>query len=953
MRPATELPSSPSTVLVTLQKACTNLSHVINTNADGMVVVDDRGVVRFANPAASVLFGRPLDQLVGAQFGLPVIADRFCEVGLIRPTGGQVHVELRSVAIEWEGEKAFLTSLRDVTARKIQEQEIRRLNRLYETLSHVNQTLSQTDSQEHLFDSICRIVIEFGGFQAAWIAWMDPSKQRVVPLVRADESDDFLNQVAQLEGELSDVCGLAGPALKTGTPKVLNSLTPCCESPVCRLAVEHGLKSGAAFPFFCREEIRGALILYSNAPGSFSQTDIQLLNEIASSISLTLGHLAEEEKRRAAEQALRESEERYRILFEQSPVSIWEEDFSQVKGQFDNLRASGIVDLHSYFSEHPDELKRCAGLIKVLSINDTSVRYFGAADKSQINSQIPSYFTEEKPWQGIREILVALCSGETHFRSEIRIRKPAGEIAVLDMRLAVVAGHEQDLSRVLVSYVDVSDRNRVLAELARHRDHLEELVRERTEELREAKEHADAANRAKSIFLANMSHEIRTPMNAILGYAQLLGREPDLGARQKEYLRAVSRSGEHLLALINDVLEMSKIGAGRIPVNAKNFDLHGLLADLESLFLVRTDQKRLVFQAERIGNVPQYIEADEGKVRQVVINMLSNAVKFTRRGTISLRVSATEGPKSDDVRVRIEVEDTGCGIPQEELNRVFEAFEQTESGCRTGTGTGLGMTISRQYARFMGGDVTATSVEGKGSVFAFEFQAKKHPENKGEASAAPARVFSLATGQPLLRILVVDDRETNCDVLTRLLTDVGFKTQTAAGGMEAVAKSSEEQYDLILMDTAMPGMDGKEAIRQIRDLPGRRNVPIIMVSANVMEESRREALDAGANGFIRKPFRESEILDEIRRITGVEYVYREGGLASNARIEDHGLGRVLAEVSPDWIVFVKQAADAADVEHLEALISQLRPEHAELARRLRQMAEQYNYPGLISLLEKQ
>jgi len=313
--------------------------------------------------------------------------------------------------------------------------------------------------------------------------------------------------------------------------------------------------------------------------------------------------------------------------------------------------------------------------------------------------------------------------------------------------------------------------------------------------LRVAKEAAEAANRAKSAFLANMSHELRTPLNSILGFAQLLERDNALTSRQRESLEIINRSGEHLLNLINDVLEMSKIEAGRITLNPESFDLHRLLQTLQEMFQIRAEAKRLSLQVEIAPELPQYVLTDEGKLRQVLINLLSNAVKFTETGGVTLRAgvhpqSKIKNPKSKistPYTLYFEVEDTGQGIAPEEIGSLFQPFVQTTSGTQAREGTELGLTISRQFVQLMQGDIYLTSTLGKGSIFRFEVQVTpvEQPEEVAQ-QVTSGRVLRLAHDQHLYRILVVDDRLENRKLIEQLLQAVGFETRTAANGQEAI-----------------------------------------------------------------------------------------------------------------------------------------------------------------------
>src|SRR5947199_242458 len=449
-----------------------------------------------------------------------------------------------------------------------------------------------------------------------------------------------------------------------------------------------------------------------------------------------------------------------------------------------------------------------AGIIT--DVNKQAEALTGCTRDELIGAPFKNYFTDpERAEAGINRAL----SGSRVTDYELTARARDGKETVVSYNATTFHDRDRKLQGVFAAARDVTERKRYERSLQQ-------------------------ANRAKSVFLANMSHEIRTPMNAILGFSQLMLRDPDLTPRQGQYLGTINRSGEYLLALINDILEMSKIEAGRTTLNPSTFDLPALLADLEMMFRVRTDEKRLSLSVETIGAVPRYIVADVNKLRQVFINVLGNAVKFTEQGGVGVRVR-TDGPGPTGPRLRVEIEDTGPGISADDQAKLFRQFEQTKTGQQAGTGTGLGLAISREFVRLMGGSVTVTSQVGKGSVFAIDLPLKEGEAGAVRAKDKPRHVLGLRPGQPACRVLIADDVEDNRQLLAQLLAPVGFETRLATNGAEAVQQFERWRPHLILMDFRMPVMDGHEAIRRVRALAGGKEPKTIAVTASAMDENRQ------------------------------------------------------------------------------------------------------------------
>jgi signal transduction histidine kinase/DNA-binding response OmpR family regulator len=404
-------------------------------------------------------------------------------------------------------------------------------------------------------------------------------------------------------------------------------------------------------------------------------------------------------------------------------------------------------------------------------------------------------------------------------------------------------------------------------ELRRHQQGLEELVQVRTAQLSAAKDAAESANRAKTAFFANMSHEIRTPMNAILGYAQLLQVDGNIDDSQRRKIDVIRSSGDHLLGLINDILEMSRIEAGRATLAEQPFDLRVLLDQVRSMFTEQLKARGLLFDFPIDDQLVQGLRGDPGKIRQVLINLIGNAVKFTDRGKVSVRASSRETLRGT-FQVTVEVEDTGPGIAAADLDLIFSPFSQGESGARKG-GTGLGLVISRNFARLMHGDITVHSVQGQGSTFSFTFQAPRVASEQLQVSKKPP-LKRLDSGELRRKVLIVDDIATNRELLQEELLRAGFEVKTAASGEEAVQLHSAWQPDLVLMDLHMPGIGGMEAIRRLRAAAS--TAVIIVTTASADDATESSVAQAGASGLLRKPYAEGELFETITRLMRLRFV---------------------------------------------------------------------------------
>ncbi|MGB3404863.1 MAG: ATP-binding protein [Microcoleaceae cyanobacterium] len=484
--------------------------------------------------------------------------------------------------------------------------------------------------------------------------------------------------------------------------------------------------------------------------------------------------------------------------------------------------------------------------------------------------------------------------------------------------------------------------------------------RKQTElDLAKARDEAEAANQAKSEFLANMSHELRTPLNAILGFSQLMGQDNSLRTEQSKMLQIINNSGEHLLDLINSILDLSKIEAGHMRLEESSFNLYNLLNNLEQMLQFKALSKGLILQFILAPDVPQYIKTDEGKLRQVLINLLSNGIKYTKAGSVTLKIAAQQQSlENEKAQILFEVSDTGVGISSDEINSIFDAFFQSEIGRQSHQGTGLGLSISDQFVEMMGGEITVNSIVGEGTQFKFDIQVDVTTAEEAHSYNQHQKVVKLAENQPNYRILVVDDAWENRQLLSKLFQWVGFQVREAENGAVAVEIWQQWKPHLIWMDMRMPVMNGYKATRQIRSIKSTEKTVIIGLTASAFEQDRETVLAAGCDDFVRKPAAASVLFEKMAQYLGVRYLYAEDiaqpmnsqptYLASADNMTDWQQ-QIMQVMSTEWIRQFHQATLIGRDQEMLQLIREIPESNASLAEFLTDLTQSFEFDKILEL----
>ncbi len=603
----------------------------------------------------------------------------------------------------------------------------------------------------------------------------------------------------------------------------------------------------------------------------------------------------------------------------------------------------------------------------ILAVNDRALTLHGATREQILTGGIAIISGPNAPVNQFPKLMQRVQRERIMQLEWCSRRLDTGEIFDVEVSLCAVTLGNRPV--ILAGVRDIRDRKRAEAALHQLNLELEQRIRDRTCDLQKALQAAEVANQTKSLFLASMSHELRTPLNVILGFTQLLRTDLSLSAEQREYIHIMQRSGDHLLRLINDILDLSKIEAGQSILEDTSLDFLEFLNDLQTMFREIAHDKGLIFNLELSPDLPTYIKIDPNKLRQILINLISNAIKFTTQGSVTLRVTPCLSTAAAPSHLCFEVEDTGVGIAPEEQTAIFDAFTQARAGRLSLEGTGLGLAISSRLVHLLGGELTVDSTLGQGSTFRFTLPLRLANTENVPTKGRKEAVIGLAPGQPVYRILVVDDQPDNRYLLVKLLMQMGLQVREAANGREAIAQWQQWHPHLIWMDICMPDIDGCEAARQIRveEQQSEESIypvtKIIALTAQALSDEQSRAFAAGCDDFVIKPLQIEKIWAKMAKHLGLSYLYqdrepdqsppvaaRAGQKVTSAALD--ALGAAIQEMPLEWVAALRQAALHCDEFETAILIQQIPAAQGPLANSLSDLLHNYCFEVIVQLTEQ-
>ncbi|HLF51917.1 PAS domain-containing protein [Flavobacterium sp.] len=731
------------------------------------------------------------------------------------PKKGMVWHEMNSLpVVEPEGTVICHGIITDITERIRAEQKLIKANRLYLFISEINQMIVHTTDVQALFREACTIAVDIGKFRMAWIGTIDEDTKKLIPAMIAGEDQGYLSIIKKISAEdIPAGRGPGGTSIREGRSVICNDIeNDSIMRPWRKEALKRGYCSSMAVPLKKFGKVIGAFSFYANEKNFFDAEEIALLEKATDDVAFALEIFEKEALRKKAEESVIESEQRYHMLTEVSPVGIFRTDATG-HTTYVNARWCQITGLS--FQEAMG-----TGWLNAVHNEDRTAL-----------SNVWENATRQKE----------------NFLYEYRFVRPNRSIAWVIAQAIPEKNSENQIVGYIGTTTDITERKLMEMELIK------------------AKDLAETANKAKTDFLANMSHEIRTPLNGIIGFTHLLMKS-NLKKNQSEYMATVNESAISLMEIVNDILDFSKIESGKLELNINEINLFKLTNQVIGLFKHQANQKKIDLILQIDKNVPQYILSDSVRLKQILVNLLSNAIKFTNFGEIQLDINEIEPSDKKWSTIKFSVKDTGVGIKTDNNEKIFNSFVQEDNSTnRKFGGTGLGLAISNRLLALMDSKLQLISKYGEGSDFFFVIKFKKVNHKKNidsvlnniieEDKIIPVKTLSNK------KILIVEDNKINMLLAKTLIKRIisNCTIFEAKDGNEAIEQYKKEKPDLVLMDIQMPNKNGYEATDEIRKLKDAENIPIIAITAGIMDGDKEKCLVSGMNDYLSKPIIQTDL----------------------------------------------------------------------------------------------